>query len=174
MRKFLQLTIAVLIVGAITSSVALAAVTVKSLPTVTFSGATVTATGGNFSGLGNTPAFANLTASGSATYTCSNKGGNQAPGQNPVPAQSGSSGDINLGNSDHNGRGTISNITATVTAPPTPTAQQVGCGGGGSTSWTVTLNTLTATDATLVITQGGSQIFCRTYTRGGPATGTPC
>jgi hypothetical protein len=156
------------------SSTALAAVTVKSLPTATFSGASVTVTGGNFSGLGNTPAIANLTVTGSATYTCTNKGGNAAPGQNPVPAQSGSSGPFNLGNSDHNGRGTITTITASVTAPATPTAQQVGCGGQGSTSWTVTLNTLTATAAHLTITEGTTLIFCRNYTLGGPATGTAC
>jgi hypothetical protein len=66
-------------------------------------------------------------------------------------------------------------MTASVTAPsPTPSAQTVGCGGKGSTQWTVVLNTLTATSAHLVITQGGSQIFCRDYTLGGSATGTPC
>ena len=174
MKKSRWLIVAALFAVACTSS-ALAAITVKSLPTASFSGASLTLTGGNFSGLGNTPAFANLTATGSATYTCTNQGGNAAPGQNPVPAQSGSSGPLNLGNSDHNGRGTITSITATVTAPsPTPTAQQVGCGGKGSTSWTVTLDTLTATAGHLVITQGGSTIFCRNYTLGGPATGTAC
>jgi hypothetical protein len=162
-------------VFAATTSTALAAVTVKSLPTASFSGASVTLTGGNFSGLGSTPAFANLTVTGEATYTCANKGGNQAPGQNPVPANPGASGPVGLGNSDHNGRGTITDIIATVTAPnPPPTAQAVGCGGGGSTSWTVTLNTLTATGAHLEITQGGSVIFCRNYTLGGVSTGTAC
>jgi hypothetical protein len=78
-------------------------------------------------------------------------------------------------NSDHNGRGTIENLTASVTAPsPPPTAQEVGCGGTGNTKWTVVLNTLTATAAHLEITQGGSTVFCRNYTLGGPATGTPC
>jgi hypothetical protein len=151
-----------------------AAVTIKTQPTATFSGASVTVSKGNFSGLGNVPAFANLTATGIATYTCLNPQGHPSPGQNPVPAQPGSSGQVNLGNSDHNGRGTISGITATVTAPPTPTAQQVGCGGGGSTAWTVQLNQLTATAAQLVITQGGTQLFCFNYTLGGPKTGTAC
>ena len=160
MRKSLWLTIAALVVAGATATAALAAITVKSLPTASFSGASVTVSGGNFSGLGDTPAFATVTASGQATYTCTNKGGNAAPGQNPVQAQGGSSGPVQL-SSDHNGRSTIPPITATVTAPPTPTAQQVGCGGGGSTSWTVTLNTLTATAAHLEITQGGSLIFCR-------------
>jgi hypothetical protein len=174
MRKSLWLTIAALSVFAATAAVALAAVTVKSLPTASFSGASVTLTGGNFSGLGNTPAIANLTATGVATYTCTNQGGNAAPGQNPVPANPGSSGPFNLGNSDHNGRGTITSITAAVTAPPTPTAQQAGCGGSGSTHWTVTLNSLTATAAHLEITEGSTLVFCRNYTLGGPATGTAC
>lgn len=172
MRKSLWLTIAALVVVAATSTAVLAAITVKSLPTASFSGASVTVSGGNFSGLGSTPAFATVTANGQATYTCTNKGGNAAPGQNPVQAQGGSSGPVQL-SSDHNGRSTIPPIMATVTAPPTPTAQQVGCGGGGSTSWSVTLNTLTATAAHLVITQGGALIFCRDYTLGDP-TGTAC
>jgi hypothetical protein len=37
-------------------------------------GASVTLTGGNFSGLGSVPASATLTVTGEATYTCSNKG----------------------------------------------------------------------------------------------------
>jgi hypothetical protein len=175
MRKFLWLIAATALAVAVTASIALAAVNVKKLPTATFSGASVTLTDGNFSGLGSVPAFANVTVAGEATYTCTNKGGNAAPGQNPVPAQGGSSGPVSLGNADHNGRGTISGITASVTAPaPAPTAQTVGCGGQGSTSWDVTLNTLTATAATLTITQGGNVIFCRNYTLGGSATGTAC
>lgn len=173
MRKVILIPIAALIVGAGTLT-AEAAVTVKSLPTISFSGASATLSGGNFSGLGSTPAIANLTVSGSATYTCYNPSGNPSPGQNPVPAQSGSSGPFNLGNSDHNGRGTITSITASVTAPPTPTAKQVGCGGKGSETWTVVLNALTATAAHLTITQGSTTVFCRDYTLGGSATGTAC
>ncbi len=162
-----------LLAGVWTAGPAFAAVNVKTLPTATFSGASVTVSNGNFSGLGSTPAIANLTATGIATFTCLNPQGHASPGQNPVPAQSGSSGPYNLGNADHNGRGTITSITATVTAP-TPTAQQVGCGGQGSTQWTVQLNQLIATAAQLVITQDTTVIFCRNYTLGGPSTGTAC
>ena len=169
---WLGIAVVVFVVG--TATAAQAAVTVKSLPTASFSGASVTLTGGNFSGLGNVPAIANVTVTGSATYTCTNPQGHASPGQNPVPAQPGSSGPFNLGNSDHNGRGTITSITASVTAPPTPTAQQVGCGGQGSTQWSVTLNSLTATAAHLEITQDTTLVFCRNYTLGGPATGTAC
>jgi hypothetical protein len=174
MRKFFWLIAAALAAVAVTSSIALAAVNVKSLPTATFSGDHVTLTGGNFSGLGNVEAFATLTVTGTATYTCLNPQGHASPGQNPVAAQPGSTGPVGLGNSDHNGRGTISNMIASVTAPATPSAQAVGCGGSGSTQWRVQLNTRTATAAHLEIRQSGSLIFCRNYTLGGAATGTAC
>lgn len=177
MRKPLWLIVAALLVVAVAPSSAVAAVNVKSVPTATFSGASVTLTGGNFSGLGNIPAIATVTVTGSATFTCTNPQGHASPGQNPVPAQPGTA-DLDLGNSDHNGRGTIENLVASVTAPdPMPTAVTVGCGGGGAArqdKWTVTLNTLTATAAHLEITQDGDLIFCRNYTLGGPATGTAC
>ncbi len=174
MRKALWLIAAALLAVAVTASTAQAAVNVKRLPTASFSGASVTLTGGNFSGLGNVPALATLTVNGDATFTCTNPQGHPSPGQNPVPAQQGTA-EQDLGNSDHNGRGTITNMTASVTTPdPPPTAQQVGCGGQGSTQWDVTLNTLTARSAHLEITQGGTLIFCRNYSLGGPATGTPC
>jgi hypothetical protein len=175
MRRISIATTVLVAAVCMTAVTALAAITVKSLPTATFGSpdaASVTLTGGNFSGLGNTPAIANLTVTGVATYTCTNQGGNAAPGQNPVPANPGSSGPFNLGNSDHNGRGTITSITASVTAPPTPTAQEAGCGGTGSTKWSVTLSSLTATAAHLEITEGSTLVFCRNYTESG--TGTAC
>lgn len=159
----------------LTTAAALAAVNVKSYPTASFSGDTVTLTGGNFSGLGSVPANAEFQATtGVATYTCTNQGGNQAPGQNPVAAQPGSVSVADLGNADHNGRGTISNLSASVSAPEGVTSKTVGCGGGGSNNWTVTLASLTATGAHLEIKQGGSTVFCRNYTSGGPAIGTAC
>jgi hypothetical protein len=115
------------------SSIALAAVNVKSEPTASFSGASVTLTGGEFSGLGNVEAIANLTATGEATYTCEMRS-NAAPGRTRWK-RPGSSGPTGLGNSDHNGRH-VTNLEASVTAP-NPTAKQVGCGGSGSTKWKV-------------------------------------
>ena len=175
MRKSLVLIGAALLAVAVTSSIALAAVNVKSLPRASFSGDTVTLTGGNFSGLGSVPAIAEFQATaGVATFTCTNPQGHPSPGQNPVPAQPGPVGTQDLGNADHNGRGTISNLSAKISAPPTPSAQEVGCGGTGNTKWTVTLNTLTATAAHLEIKQAGAIVFCRNYTLGGPDIGTDC
>jgi hypothetical protein len=175
MRRLTFSVATAIAVLALVAGTALAAITVKSLPTASFSGASVTVTGGNFSGLGKTPLYANVTVSGAATYTCTNPQGHAAPGQNPVAAQPGSSGPVQLSTSK-NGRTSIPDITATVTAPPTPTAQQVGCGGSGSGAWTVTFDTLTATAANLSITSGltGPVVFCRDYTLDGSATGTGC
>ena len=173
MRKSLWLLATALFAVALMSSSAMAAVNVKSLPTATFSGASVTLTGGNFSGLGSVPANATLTATGTVSYDCANPQGHLSPGQNPVAAQPGTT-TQGLGNADHNGRGTINDMTATATAGPTPSAQTVGCGGSGSTQWTVTNPVVTVTGAHLTITQGGSVIFCRNYTLSGPATGTAC
>jgi hypothetical protein len=162
--------IAAITLGATSAS---AAVNVKSEPTIVFDGASATVSGGNFSGLGNIPVYGTLTVTGIATYTCYNPQGHPSPGQNPVEAQSGSSGPVLLPTSK-NGRATVPDITASVSAPPTPSAQEVGCGGVGSTQWTVVLDTLTATAAQFVVTQEGAQLFCWNYTLGGSPTGTVC
>src|SRR5947208_16991227 len=63
-RKSLWLTGAALLAVAATASIALAAVNVKSEPTASFSGASVSLTGGEFSESGNVEAMANVTATG--------------------------------------------------------------------------------------------------------------
>jgi hypothetical protein len=174
MRR-ISIVVAVL-VAAVMTATALAAVTVKQLPTISFNGASATVSGGNFSGLGNTDAIGELTVDGIANYTCTNKGGNASPGQNPVDAGTGSSGPQSI-HADKNGRATVPNITATVTAPPTPSAAEVGCGGSGAAEggkWTVTLDSLQATSAHFEVTWSGQLVLCRDYTLGGSATGTAC
>jgi len=153
-------------------SAAFAAVNPKGgLPVADFDGATVTVQGGDFSGLGNIPAFATLTVNGIATYFCENPQGHQAPGQNPVDAATGISDPTPLTTSK-NGRATIPPLIESVSAPATPSAQAVGCGGKGSTQWTVVLDELIATSANVTITHDGEVIFCRNYTEDG--TGTAC
>jgi hypothetical protein len=176
MRKSLWLIVTAIVAVAVTSTAALAAVNVKTFPTATFSGASVTLTDGNFSGLGSTPAVGELTVTGVANYQCRNNGAseNVVPGQNPVDAAPGSSGPVDLGNADHNGRGTVNGVTASVAAPATPSPQAIGCGGKGSNNWTVELLSLTATAAQFTVTQDGTIVFCRNYTLGGPAIGTAC
>jgi hypothetical protein len=137
---------------------AFAALTFHSGPTVTFSGSSATATF-NVSGLGNDPATAQLFVNGTALYTCTNRGGNAAPGQNPQPA-TGASPVVDLSNSDKNGRDSVS-VTATLTAPLHIPAKTAGCPGN---NWTATLSSLTVTSATLVISQNGQTIYSQTFT----------
>jgi hypothetical protein len=173
MRRTITALLAAMAVLALTAGSALGAVNQKgNLPVADFDGASVTVSGGDFSGLGNIPAEATLTVTGVATYTCTNPQGHASPGQNPVEAQPGVSDPIPL-TTTKNGRSTVPPITESVTAPtPTPSAQAVGCGGKGSTQWMVTLTGLTATGANLTITHDGDVIFCRNYT--GDGTGTAC
>ena len=74
MTKGVVFVVVALLALAVTST-ALAAVTVKQLPTISFSGASATVSGGNFSGLGNIDAIGELTVEGLATYTCTNPQG---------------------------------------------------------------------------------------------------
>jgi hypothetical protein len=143
---------------ALMAGTAFAALTFHSGPTVTFSGSSATATF-NVSGLGNDPATAQLFVNGTALYTCTNRGGNAAPGQNPQPA-TGASPVVDLSNSDKNGRDSVS-VTATLTAPLHIPAKTAGCPGN---NWTATLSSLTVTSATLVISQNGQTIYSQTFT----------
>jgi len=159
MRRITISMLAAAGVVAMTAGPAPAAVNFKSGPTVTFSGFTATANA-EMSGLGNTPATAQLTVNGFATFTCQSPGNNnEAPGQNPVPA-TGASPVVDLGNSDHNGRGSITNLTATLQVPPTPSASQAGC---PNANWHVGGPRLTLTSATLTIQQGGQTLFTQTF-----------
>jgi len=143
---------------AVTAGLAFAAVTWHSGPTVTFNGTTSVTATGDGSGFGNAPAVATLTVNASVRYTCVNKGGNAAAGQNPVPETS--SGSADLGNADHNGRG-VFNITVTFTPAATIDGKIAGCPNG---NW-LGINPVSSgiTSATLVITQAGKTIFNQTY-----------
>jgi hypothetical protein len=154
MRRIFSSISAAIMVLAFTTAVASAAVTWKSGPTVTFNGtSSVTATGDS-SGLGNQPAIATLEVHGTVTYTCRNKGGAEAPGQNPVPATS--TGTQDLGNSDHNGRGVL-NVTVSLVPLAEVGGKVAGCPNG---NWKG-VNPVSSgiTSATLTIEQGGSVIY---------------
>lgn len=155
MRRTLTSISAATAILALTATAALAAVTWKDGPTVTFNGTTSVTATGEASGLGNQPAIATLEVEGTVTYTCRNKGGNEAPGQNPVPATG--TGTQDLGNSDHNGRGVL-NITVSLDAPaPEVSGRVAGCPNG---NWKgVDPVSSGITGATLTIEQGGDVIF---------------
>ena len=142
----------------LTAGLVAAAVTWHSGPTVTFNGTTSVEATGDGSGFGNQPASATLTVNATVQYTCVNKGGNAAPGRNPVPETS--SGSQDLGNADHNGRG-VFDVTVTFTPAATVSGKVAGCPNGNWTGVNPVSNGITS--ATLTITQGNKTVFSRTY-----------
>jgi len=156
MTRKLGIVAAVVATLAITTSVALAAITWHSGPTLNWNGdGSATATG-NLSGLGNTPATAYLTITSSFRYTCQNKGGNVAPGQNSVTVV-GAPGVQEFDGTDKNGRSSLS-VTA---YPGTPASQISGTAAGcPNGNWTgVNPVATSAATAHLEIWQGGTLIY---------------
>jgi len=139
---------------AVGAGVVVAAVTWHSGLTVTFDGSTSATASGDGSGFGNQPAVATLTVQATVMYTCVNKGGNAAPGRNPVPETS--SGSADLGNADHNGRGTF-NFTVSFTPQETVSGKVAGCPNGNWLGVDPVSNGITG--ATLTITQAGKTIY---------------
>ena len=155
MRRFLLATAVALTTLVLVAGTALAAVTWHSGPTFTANpGGSFTATGDG-SGFGNQPAVATITISGTVRYTCRNKGGNEAPGQNPVAAMS--TGSQDLGNADHNGRGVLNLTVGPLVAAPTVSGKVAGCPNG---NWQGVNPVIEGgVTATLTITQAGQVIF---------------
>lgn len=114
-------------------------------PSVVDNGFTATATG-SVTGLGNgdiivTLSFPNATG----TTVCSNKGGNQAAGQNPAtPAAT--SGSVFVDNPKN---GNLS-FTVTTSPPPNPSSAAAGCPNG---NWTAAFDNITFGNGTLTIQQ---------------------
>ena len=168
MRKpFLVLTMV-----ALCAAIALAAVTWHAGPVfeVTAAGPSIFTwhASGDGSGFGNQPAVATITFAGTVRYTCENKGGNQAPGQNPVPAIGSASQD--LGNADHNGRG-VFDFSVTFAAAPTVSGNVAGCPNGNWQGVDPVIEGIPS--ATLSITQAGKVIFGPTQACTASAIG-PC
>lgn len=147
MRKALVVLVVPLTLGLVATTAMAASPHLKGRNPVSFTdnGLTLSATV-SYAGLGNFDTFQELTATGNTVSTCTNKGENPAPGQNPAPTTT--SGGTAVPASDiKNGNVTISTTT---NAPVTPIPGAPGC---PNSNWTETIDDIAFTSATIKLSQ---------------------
>ncbi len=157
MRRLSMLVMAASAVTLLAPTAALAAnVHFVSGPTFTDNGITLTTTG-KLAGIGNDDLKVTVSVKGVATeITCTNPGGNQAPGQNKPGVTASGTQTITR---DEIKNGSV-RINVTTLEPAQLTPKQAGC---PNNRWTAEIDDVDFTRATITVVQGGETVFNKTF-----------